>query len=164
MTIPQEQLSDEDLASKISEDGILSQDSTTSEDDGILETGIHGNASMIEGESDPALQEEPFLTDDFEEDVEQDIAVKSNDDVTEPAAVKDADTSAAPSVFTSENSTADEGGADARGAAVAAAAARAPTPRADPTSEPSPRSCSSSPSVLPVARARRRRRRRRASS
>lgn len=112
MTIPQEQLSDEDLASKISEDGILSQDSTTSENDGILETGIHGNASMIEGESDPALQEEPFLTDDFEEDVEQDIAVESNDDVTEPAAVKDADTSAAPSVFTSENSTADEGGAE----------------------------------------------------
>ena len=67
MTIQQEQLSDEDLASKISEDGRLSQDSPTHEEEGFLETGVHANSSVLEDETDPSLQEEPFSVNDFEE-------------------------------------------------------------------------------------------------
>ena len=48
MTIEQEQLSDEDLASKISEDGRLSQDSPTHEEEGFLETGVHANSAVLE--------------------------------------------------------------------------------------------------------------------
>lgn len=67
MTIQQEQLSDEDLASKISEDGRLSQDSQTHEEEGFLETGVHANSAVLEDETDPSLQEEPFSVNDFEE-------------------------------------------------------------------------------------------------
>ena len=70
MTTEQEQISDEDLASKISEDGRLSQDALASEDDGILETGVHGNSAILEDETDPSLEEEPFSVNDFEEGVE----------------------------------------------------------------------------------------------
>ena len=72
MTTPQDQLTDEDLASKISEDGRLSSDPNQDEKDGVLETGIHGNMSSAEKEQDPSLIEEPFSVDDFDDGVEAD--------------------------------------------------------------------------------------------
>lgn len=69
MTAPQDHLTDEDLASKISEDGRLSSDPSQNEEEGVLETGIHGNMRAVESEQDPSLVEEPFSVDDFEEGV-----------------------------------------------------------------------------------------------
>jgi hypothetical protein len=58
-----DQLSDEALASSISDDGRLSSDGFDSDEEGIVEVGIPPQAGSIE---DVELEEEPFILDDFD--------------------------------------------------------------------------------------------------
>ncbi len=63
-----EQISDEDLASKISDDGHLSTDDTESADQGVVEAGIP--PGMNDSAENADTEEEPFSIDDFDEEFE----------------------------------------------------------------------------------------------
>lgn len=63
-----EQISDEDLASTISDDGRLSSEVRESSDQGLVEAGIPPEIKDSSINAD--LEEEPFSVNDFDEDIE----------------------------------------------------------------------------------------------
>ena len=69
-----EQISDDDLASSISDDGRLSSDAFSGDEDGIVEAGIPPETTG--SSADEELNEEPFSVDDFDSDMS--IAEVSN--------------------------------------------------------------------------------------
>ena len=62
-----EEISDEDLASSISDDGRLSSEASDSSEDGMVEAGIP--PSINDPSDDGDLDEEPFSVDDFDADM-----------------------------------------------------------------------------------------------
>jgi len=78
MTANQEELSDEALAEKISEDGRLSGNSQEDEG-GMLEAGVDLSTSTTGDANDPDFEEEPFSINDFEE-----VEIASAEDMSSP--------------------------------------------------------------------------------
>ena len=63
-----EQISDEDLASTISEDGRLSSEVREPSDQGLVEAGIP--PEIKDSSTMAGLEEEPFSVNDFDEDID----------------------------------------------------------------------------------------------
>ena len=83
-----EQISDDDLASTISDDGRLSSDSSDSTEQGLLEVGVPPEVKGPSESSD--LDEEPFSIDDFDSDLSPTSEVeKPSPDVLKPPSSHD---------------------------------------------------------------------------